>query len=69
MPIYDCVCGACGAIREIITMKIDPGTIKTSDCECGENDWKRIISVSRSKGRDIDGETRQTEDMCDARWT
>ena len=53
----------------MLSFKIDPEVIKTGDCSCGANEWKRFISVARPAGKAIDGETRQTEDMCDARWT
>ncbi len=68
MPIYTVECKECGNTRDVLTLKIDPDTIVTADCECGVNDWKRIISVARGKVGDIDAETRQTEEMCRSNW-
>jgi|APSaa5957512493_1039668.scaffolds.fasta_scaffold00939_10 hypothetical protein len=68
MPVFDVRCKSCDRTKEILTLKINT-EIKASDCLCGVNDWEKIVSVSHSKNKELDSETRQTEDMCDSRWT
>ena len=63
MPFFDFECKKCGKVKTEMCKWSKTMHKKIGKCECGEKDFKRIITVGWGYTRDLTREEREANDL------